>query len=135
MVYLEALEQGSLGVDINKGPIKLLPKGKIVDSISRWHPITLLNTSYKIISKALATMIKPLAKGIARAEQTGFLGGRYILDNLILAWETSEWAQQLEKNALLVKLDFDKAYGRMGWSFIIKNLKYLGFGPKLCKRV
>lgn len=85
LVYLEALEHGSLGTNINKGLIKLLPKGKNEDTISGWRPITLLNTSYKIIAKAIATRIKPIVKEIVRLEQTRFLGGRFILDNLILA--------------------------------------------------
>lgn len=110
MVYLKALELGSLGLDINRGLIKLLPKGKNEDTVAGWHPITLLNTSYKIIAKAIPTKMKPVVQSIVLPKQTGFLGGRYILDNLILSWETMEWAQQSSQNAIIVKLDFDKAY-------------------------
>ena len=92
-VYLEAIKEGSLGPEINRGLIKLFPKGKNIDLISGWRPITLLNTSYKIIAKALATRIKPVTQMIVRSEQTGFLGGRFILDNLMLAWEACEWAR------------------------------------------
>lgn len=135
MLYLEAFNNGSLGPIINKGIIKLIPKGKNEDSIAGWHPITLLNTSYKIITKTLAIRIKPIVQMIVRAEQTGFLKGKYILDNLMLAWETAEWAQQSGQNALIVKLDFHKAYDRIRWSFILKMLQWLGFGPKILKHV
>lgn len=69
-VYLEAFQQGSLGPNINKGLVKLLPKGKNEDIVAGWRPITLLNTSYKIIAKALATRIRPIVKKIVRPEQT-----------------------------------------------------------------
>lgn len=131
MVYLKAINEGSLGPVSNRGLIKLLPKGKNTDYIYDWCPITLLNTSYKIIAKTLANRIKLVAMMIVCPEQTSFLGGRFILDNLMLAWETCEWAQQSQQDALLVKLDFDKAYDRMRWSFIIKMLQWLGFGLKI----
>lgn len=112
-VYLEGIETGSLGVIINQGLIKLIPKEKQEDSINGWRPITLLNTSYKIIAKALSKRIKPITQEIVRSEQTSFLGGKFILDNLILAWESVEWAQQTVQDALILKLDFDKAYDRI----------------------
>ena len=93
MLYLEAFHKGSLGNDINRGLIKLIPKGRNENTIAGWRPITLLNTSYKIIAKALAMRIKPVVQSIVRPEQTGFIKGRFILDNLMLAWETIEWAQ------------------------------------------
>lgn len=63
-LYLEAFKNGSLGIIINGGIIKLSPKGKHEDSISRWRPITLLNTSCKIIPKASAIRIKLVVQGI-----------------------------------------------------------------------
>ena len=59
-LYLEAIEKGSLGPIINGVIIRFIPKGKKEDTISNWRPITLLNTSYKIIAKALAIRIKPI---------------------------------------------------------------------------
>ena len=79
--------------------------------------------------------IKPVVQSITRPKQTGFIKGRFILDNLMLAWETIGWAQQSRKNALLVKLNFDKVYDRIRWDFILKMLHWLGFGPKLQKYV
>lgn len=85
------VEASTLGFEINKGIIKLIPKGKNEDTVSGWHPITFLNSSYQIITKALVTRIKLVTKNIVRQEQTEFLGGRFILDNFILAWESIEW--------------------------------------------
>lgn len=44
----------------------------------------LISTSYKTITKALAIRIKLMVQGIVRPKQTGFIKGRFILDNLML---------------------------------------------------
>lgn len=59
-----------------------------------WRPIALLNIVYKIIVKAIAKRIKPITQDIVRSKQNGFLGGRFILVNLVLAWEATKSAQQ-----------------------------------------
>ena len=94
-LYLQVFKKGSLGPTINGGIIRFIPKGKKEDTISAWRPITLLNTSYKIIAKALAIRIKLVVQEIVRPEQIRFIASRFILDNLMLAWETCEWAQQI----------------------------------------
>ncbi|XP_059064486.1 uncharacterized protein LOC131856648 [Cryptomeria japonica] len=53
-LYNEAISKGSLGPDINKGTIKLLPKEGNKALIKNWRPITLLNVSYKVLAKVLA---------------------------------------------------------------------------------
>lgn len=73
-VYLEGFDNGSLGEGINQRLIKLIPKGKDEDTVNGWFPITLLNTSYKIIAKALACRIKYISQKIVRLEQAIFLG-------------------------------------------------------------
>ena len=34
---------------------------------------------------------------------------------------------------LLVLIDFEKAFDSLSWSFIQKALKFLNFGPTICK--
>ena len=92
-VYQEAMHTGSLGALINKGNIKFIPKPSDQKIITNWRPITLLNVSYKIIAKALALKLHPLLPLIVRPEQTSFVQGRYILDNVIAVWEGMQWAQ------------------------------------------
>lgn len=70
-LYLEAIRGGSLGKEINQGVIKLIPKEGDKDLLKKWRAITLPNVSYKILPK----IISPT--------QTGFIKGRYILENLI----------------------------------------------------
>lgn len=51
-------------------------------------------------------------------EQSSFIKGRFILDNLIIVWEGLKWAWETGQKVLLLKIDFDKAYDRVkGISF------------------
>ena len=54
-----AYEVGKLSISQRRGVITLIPKADsdLLD-LQNWRPITLLNTDYKIASKALARWIK-----------------------------------------------------------------------------
>jgi hypothetical protein len=67
--------------------------------------------------------------------QIGFIKGRYILENLITAWEAMDWAKCSRQNSTLLLLDFEKAYDRIEWNFIIMVLQSFGFPPYFCNVV
>jgi len=89
-VYKEAMLISSLDQLINKGNIKFIPNKRDPKIIINWRSITMLNVTYKIISKALSLKLKPLLPLIIHLEQTCFVKGRYILDNVIVVWEGME---------------------------------------------
>lgn len=128
-VYKEAMVSGSLGPMLNKGNIKFIPKLGDSKYITSWYPITLLNVSYKIIAKALALKLWPILPLIIRPEQTKFFQGRYILDNVIVVWKGMKWVLSSNQDALFIKIDFEKAYDKIEWFFIIGMLSALGFDP------
>ena len=68
---------------MNRGIIKLLPKVGDKFLVINQRPITLLNLSYKIIAKLLARRIVDITKNIVSFTHTGFIKGKYILENLI----------------------------------------------------
>ncbi|KAH9312921.1 hypothetical protein KI387_027956 [Taxus chinensis] len=127
-VYQEAMQSRYLRNCINKGNIKFIPKVGNPELITNWQPITLLNVSYKIMAKALALWVASLLPKIVRPEQSGFVKGRFILDNLIVVWEGLEWARASLQKVVFLKIDFEKAYDHIGWSLILVMLKGLGFG-------
>lgn len=86
-VYSEAITQGTLGQEINVGLIKLIPKEGDKTLVKNWRPITLLNVSYKIMVKVLAKRLENVLPKVINPTQTGFVKGRYILENLLTSWE------------------------------------------------
>ena len=67
------------------GIIKLIPKKDAEPSlIKNWRPITLLNCDYKIAAKALANRLKKVLPKLVNSDQTGFMKGRFIGENIRL---------------------------------------------------
>lgn len=49
---------------------------------------------------------------------------------MIASWEVIEWDRESLQKALLLKIEFDKSYERVPWTFIIDMLSFLGFGSE-----
>ena len=104
--------------------ISLLPKsGKDVLSINNWRPISLLNVDYKIAAKCIANRVKKVITSIISEEQTGFIKGRYIGENVRLISEVIENANKTDEPGLIFFTDFNKAFDSLDHSFLWKTLK------------
>jgi hypothetical protein len=66
-------KQGFLSPTLRRGLIKLIPKGKNKSRVEDWRPITLLTTSYKIISGVVAGRLETAPPFIIGRGQKGFL--------------------------------------------------------------
>ncbi|XP_028087472.1 uncharacterized protein LOC114288189 [Camellia sinensis] len=67
--------------------------------------------------------------GIIGDSQSAFLGGRNILDGVLVANVVDSWLKS-RKSGLLFKLDFEKAFDSVNWDFLLSMLSNFGFGPK-----
>ena len=70
-----------------------------------------------------------------RQEQKGFIKGRFILDNIVTLWEAMEYAEESGQDYIFLKIDFEKAYDRLNWHYIIQALLHMGCGAKFCSMV
>ena len=68
-----------LGGCTNSTFLALIPKDVHLSSFYRLHPISLCNSSYKIIDKLLANRFKPLLGKLISPLQGGFVKGRHIV--------------------------------------------------------
>jgi hypothetical protein len=53
--------------------------------------------------------------------------GRSILDNVFIAQEALEWAEESGQDFVLLLLDFEKAFDRIEWGFLFTPLEKLSF--------
>jgi hypothetical protein len=56
--------------------------------------------------------------------------GRTILDEVVVLHEAVH--ELHSKNGVILKLDFEKAYDKIKWSFLQQTLKMKGFSPEWC---
>ena len=65
----QSLMQGKVSQGMTKGLISLIFKSECRDDLANWRPITLLNTSYKILAKALQLRIKLILGELIDSDQ------------------------------------------------------------------
>jgi hypothetical protein len=62
---------------------------------------------------------------VIRPNQTGFVAGRSILNNIFLAREFMEWAKESNQRLVLLMPDFEKAFHKINWGFLFEVLGLL----------
>ncbi|KAL0456837.1 UNVERIFIED_CONTAM: putative mitochondrial protein [Sesamum latifolium] len=114
----------------NDTHIVLIPKCKQPHELAQFRPISLCNVVYKIASKAIANRLKPWLDDIISPSPSAFVPRRLITDNVLLAFELNHFLNTQSrgwKHFMNLKLDTNKAYDRVEWSFLRRVLGKLGF--------
>ena len=95
-----------------------------------FRPISLVGSLYKLIAKVLANRLKKVMNGLVNPGQNSFVKGRQILDASLIANKVIDSMQKRKERGVLCKLDIEKAYDQINWSFILKVLQNMGLGYK-----
>jgi hypothetical protein len=103
--------------------ISLIPKSKEANNIRHFRPICVLNIDYKIFTKVLTKRLSSLADKLISKSQTAFIPGRFILEGVITLHEILHELRVKKTKGVILKLDFEKAYDKVHWSFLIEVLK------------
>ena len=106
-----AFSKGVLSIEQRRGIISLIPK-KDKDSrfLKNWRPITLLNTDYKVLTKVLSSRLQHALKEIIFPDQTGYIKGRYIGENIRTIDDIIAYTTLKNKEGYIVLLDFEKSF-------------------------
>jgi len=111
---------------MTSGVITIIFKEGERANLSNWRPITLLNVSYKILAKTLQLRLQGILQDVISPDQSAFLPLRYILDNVLLQYETVEWAKESQQDLIFLKLDFTKAFDTVSWDFLFSVMGKIG---------
>lgn len=113
---------------INHTLITLIPKIEHVDTIQNFRPIGFYNTIYKIITKIIVNRIKHMVNIIC-PYHAAFLPQRRTTDNIVITQEILHFSQSYKgkKNFMIIKLDMEKAFDRIEWSFIKNVIQFFNF--------
>lgn len=82
--------------------------------------IMICNTIYKVISKTIVGRLKRHVNHWIPPYQIGFVLGRSIHENIIIAKEAMHTMEKTKgrRGYFAVKLDLSKAYDKLNWNFI-----------------
>lgn len=118
---------------INASFLCLLLKKTNACSINDFKPISLCNLLNKPISEILVNRLKKVIPSIIDSNQSAFIPGRHILDNILLCHELACGINRRNHSPFaMLKLDIHKAYDFVDWRFIEWTLKRMDFPPRFC---
>lgn len=124
----EFVRTGQLREGMNDTLVSLIPKVKNPEKVTQLRPISLCNVSYKIITKVLTNRLKEVLGDIVGPEQSSFVPKREIVDNIAIYQEALH-TMRVKKGKvgyMILKIDLEKAYDRLSWSFIRETLREVG---------
>ena len=132
--YKYSFQNGLLTSDQRRGILNLIPKpNKDLRYLKNWRPVSILNTDYKILTKALANRLQFVLPKLINSDQVGYLKNRYIGENVRIIDDIMSYTNLKQTQGYIILLDFEKAFDSAEWSFLFKTLKAFNFGPNFIK--
>jgi len=130
LIYNDIEQHGiSAPSEFPKGWMCPLYKKGDKTEIGNYRPITILNTNYKIMTRALTTHLTKAVPDLIHPDKAGFMRGRRIEDQTELVKLMLDSCEANEINGAMVCLDQEKAYDKVRHDFIWKTLEKFDF-PK-----
>ena len=90
---------------------------------------------YKLASGVIAKRLKDVLDTIISKYQNGFAPGRHISDSTRLIYDIMYKTEVNKQSALLMLIDFEKAFDSLSWKFLYKIFEMFGFDKIFIKWV
>ena len=106
---------------VNNTNICLISKREKLETMKDYKSIALYNVNYKIFAKVLANRMKKLLPRIISHEQSAFVSGKSITNNILVAFEIIHHMKRKSKDKkgdVAFKIDISKAYDKIDWGFL-----------------
>lgn len=100
---------------LNKTHLVLIPKIQGPETLGNYRPISLCNTTYKLVSKIIVNRIRPVLGDLISPVQTAFIPGRRGTDNAIIVQELIHLISKVKgkEGYMAIKIDPEKTYDKL----------------------
>jgi hypothetical protein len=115
---------------INYSYITLVPKKDNPECVNDYKPISLVNSAPKLICKLLANRLQSVILDLVHENQYGFIKGKTIQDFLGWAFQYLHQCHHSEREIVVLKFDFEKAFDLVEHSLILEMLRAKGLPDK-----
>ena len=112
---------------LNEGCVSPIYKKKDPEDIANYRPITLLNTDYKILTKALSIRLAEVAPDIINTDQADFIPNRSIFDQVKTTKLVIDFMDRFNKPGAIIALDQEKAYDKILHPYLWEVLRKFEF--------
>ena len=119
------------GVDptagFSEGCMTLIYKKKNPDDIANYWPIMLLNTDYKVSTKAILMKLAEAMPDIIHRDQVGFMSGQSIFDQVKTSKLVIDYMERMNRKGVIVALNQEKVYDKVIHPYLWAVLRKLEF--------
>ncbi|PPR04574.1 hypothetical protein CVT24_012027 [Panaeolus cyanescens] len=103
--------------------------------IANYRPITVLNTDYKIFTRALTTKLGNVVQNIIHTDQAGFMKKRNIADHTDLVHMLTYLCETVNEKGAIICLDQEKAYDKIRHDYLWLILEKFQFPESFIKTI
>ncbi|XP_074301046.1 uncharacterized protein LOC141632394 [Silene latifolia] len=122
------ISTGNILKEANNTILTLLPKVDVPDTVTQFRPIACCNTVYKCMAKVVCSRLSSILPDIIHPSQSAFIAGRDIVGNILICQDLIKLYKRKKCSPrLMMKIDFQKAYDSIEWSYLNEMLRYLKF--------
>ena len=133
---LDFFYHGKLLKEVSNTIISSVPKIPNPTSLHDYKPISCCNVAYKCITKILAKRLLSVLPSLISGEQSAFVPGRCIADNILLAYELVHgYHSRKGLPRYVLKVDLLKAFDSVEWHFLHVVLRDFHFPPWIADRI
>ena len=126
--FKKMVEKGNLTYLFARTNVKLIGKKDDPTKIENYRPISLLSTFYKIVSGVLTNRLNTVVEKITSIVQKGFSREKNIMEIIIKVSNYLNVCKQEKIDALLMCVDFKKAFDSVNFDYILECLKFFNVG-------
>lgn len=122
---------GSFPKGFNSSFIALIPKTNQPKLVLEFRPIILINSVPKLFMKIIAERLSAYMNKLVGENQYRIMRGRQASESILIVNEVCHSLSKDKATGIIFKIDFEKAFDSVNWSFLFDTLKAYGIVGKL----